>query len=40
MRGIYSFTKEGVIDWHLEKAKEIQAAIEWIKTIGGNNDTI
>jgi hypothetical protein len=40
MRGIYSFTKEGVIDWHLEKAKEIQAAIEWIKTIGGNDDTI
>jgi hypothetical protein len=40
MCGIFKCTKQDVINWHLEKAKEIQAAIEWIKTIGGNDDTI
>jgi hypothetical protein len=44
MRGIYSFTKESrqdILNWHLEKAKEMQDAIAWIESIeGGNDDTI
>jgi hypothetical protein len=37
---ILRITKQDAIKWHIEKSSEIQAAIEWIKTIGGNDDTI
>jgi hypothetical protein len=40
MRGIFD-SKQLVIEWHLDKAKEMQAAIAWLKSIeGGNNDKI
>jgi hypothetical protein len=40
MRGIFD-SKQLIIEWHLDKAKEMQDAIAWIESIeGGNDDTI
>jgi hypothetical protein len=40
MHGIFD-SKQLIIEWHLDKAKEMQDAITWIESIeGGNNDTI
>jgi hypothetical protein len=34
-RGILKESRQDILDWHIERAAKIDAAIEWIKTIGG-----
>jgi hypothetical protein len=33
--GILKESRQDILNWHIERAAKIDAAIEWIKTIGG-----
>jgi hypothetical protein len=37
MRGIFD-SKQLIIEWHLDKAKEMQAAIAWLESIEGGQE--
>ena len=34
-RGFLRESRQDILNWHIERATKIDAAIEWIKTIGG-----
>jgi hypothetical protein len=33
--GILKESRQDILNWHIERAAKIDAAIEWIKTVGG-----
>jgi hypothetical protein len=33
--GVINQSRQDILNWHIERATKIDAAIEWIKTIGG-----
>jgi len=33
--GILKKSQQDILNWHVERAAKIDAAIEWIKTVGG-----
>jgi hypothetical protein len=35
LSGLMVQTRQDILNWHIERAAKIDAAIEWIETIGG-----